>query len=106
MSDDCACVAKVQFVCTGVQLTRTTGHEFALDALPQAPYSITAEALNSRSDLGLNVPLKKTPKNKNPKPPKGAGGRETPQNKQKTKKKTPKSLLLITDLTMDTVYFY
>lgn len=54
-------VAKVQFVCIGVQLTRTTGHEFALNALPQAPYSITAEALNSRSDLGLNVPLKKPP---------------------------------------------
>lgn len=103
-------VAKVQFVCIGVQLTRTTGHDFALNALPQAPYSITAEALNSRSDLGLNVPLKKkTPKNKNPKPPKSTGGRETPQNKQKKLTKnenTPKSLLLITDLTMDTVYFY
>lgn len=100
-------VAKVQFVCIGVQLTRTTGHEFALNALPQAPYSITAEALNSRSDLGLNVPLKNPPKN--PKPPKSTGGRETPQNKQKKLTKnenTPKSLLLITDLTMDTVYFY
>lgn len=102
-------VAKVQFVCIGIQLTRTTGHDFALNALPQAPYSITAEALNSRSDLGLNVPLKKTPKNKNPKPPKSTGGRETPQNKTKKLTKnenTPKSLLLITDLTMDTVYFY
>lgn len=49
-------VAKVQFVCIGIQLTRTTGHDFALNALPQAPYSITAEALNSRSDLGLNSP--------------------------------------------------
>lgn len=96
-------VAKVQFVCIGVQLTRTTGHEFALNALPQAPYSITAEALNSRSDLGLNVPPK------TPNHPKAQGGRETPQNKQKKLTKnenTPKSLLLITDLTMDTVYFY
>lgn len=103
-------VAKVQFVCIGVQLTRTTGHEFALNALPQAPYSITAEALNSRSDLGLNVPLKKNPqKTKTPNHPKARGGRETPQNKQKKLTKnenTPKSLLLITDLTMDTVYFY
>lgn len=103
-------MAKVQFVCIGVQLTRTTGHEFALNALPQAPYSITAEALNSRSDLGLNVPLKKPPqKTKKPQPPKSTGGRETRQNKQKKLTKnenTPKSLLLITDLTMDTVYFY
>lgn len=103
-------VAKVQFVCIGVQLTRTTGHEFALNALPQAPYSITAEALNSRSDLGLNVPLKNPQKTKTPNHPKAQGGRgNPPQNKQKKLTKnenTPKSLLLITDLTMDTVYFY
>lgn len=104
MSDDCACVAKVQFVCIGVQLTRTTGHDFALNALPQAPYSITAEALNSWPDLGLNVPLKKNPKAR-------GGGNPPKTNKKLTKKltkneKNPKSLLLITDLTMDTVYFY
>lgn len=101
-------VAKVQFVCIGVQLTRTTGHEFALNALPQAPYSITAEALNSWSDLGLNVPLKKPPQ-KPQTTQKHRGEGKPPQNKQKklTKnEKTPKSLLLITDLTMDTVYFY
>lgn len=103
-------VAKVQFVCIGVQLTRTTGHDFALNALPQAPYSITAEALNSRSDLGLNVPLKKTPqKTKTPNHPKAQGEGKPPKtNKKKLTKNenTPKSLLLITDLTMDTVYFY
>lgn len=87
MSNDCACVAKVQFVCIGVQLTRTTGHEFALDALPQAPYSITAEALNSRSDLGLNVPLTKTPNH----PGEARGGGKPPKINKKTKKK-PKEL--------------
>lgn len=92
MSDDCACVAKVQFVCIGVQLTRTTGHDFALNALPQAPYSITAEALNSRPDLGLNVPLKKKPK---------ARGGGTPQNKQKTNKKTNKKRKKPKELTAD-----
>lgn len=86
-------VAKVQFVCIGVQLTRTTGHEFALNALPQAPYSITAEALNSRSDLGLNVPLKNPPKN--PKPPKSTGGKGNPPKQTKKtnkKRKNPKEL--------------
>lgn len=86
MSNDCACVAKVQFVCIGVQLTRTTGHEFALDALPQAPYSITAEALNSRSDLGLNVPLTKTPNH-----PKARGGGKPPKINKKPQK-NPKEL--------------
>lgn len=89
-------VAKVQFVCIGVQLTRTTGHEFALNALPQAPYSITAEALNSRSDLGLNVPLKKTPKKQKPQTTQKHGGEgKPPQNKQKKtnkKRKYPKEL--------------
>lgn len=102
-------VAKVQFVCIGVQLTRTTGHDFALNALPQAPYSITAEALNSRSDLGLNVPLKKTPKKQKPQTTQKHRGKGNPPKKQKKLTKnenTPKSLLLITDLTMDTVYFY
>lgn len=86
-------VAKVQFVCIGVQLTCTTGHEFALNALPQAPYSITAEALNSRSDLGLNVPLKTPPKN--PKPPKSTGGKGNPPKQTKKtnkKRKYPKEL--------------
>lgn len=103
-------VAKVQFVCIGVQLTRTTGHDFALNALPQAPYSITAEALNSRSDLGLNVPLKKTPKKQKPQTTQKHRGKGNPPKQKKKKltknENTPKSLLLITDLTMDTVYFY
>lgn len=77
-------VAKVQFVCIGVQLTRTTGHDFALNALPQAPYSITAEALNSRSDLGLNVPLKTPPqKTKTPNHPKAQGEGKPPTTNKK-----------------------
>lgn len=76
-------VAKVQFVCIGVQLTRTTGHEFALNALPQAPYSITAEALNSRSDLGLNVPLKKPPKKQKPQTTQKHGGEGKPPKTNK-----------------------
>lgn len=88
-------VAKVQFVCIGVQLTRTTGHDFALNALPQAPYSITAEALNSRSDLGLNVPLKKPPKKQKPQTTqKHRGKGNLPQQTKKTnkKRKYPKEL--------------
>lgn len=76
-------VAKVQFVCIGVQLTRTTGHDFALNALPQAPYSITAEALNSRSDLGLNVPLKKTPKKQKPQTTQKHRGKGNPPKQTK-----------------------